>query len=109
MLNILIDGLAAKRLTRLVHEDEITRTLREHIHTHNPPLPRLSYLIECPICLSVYSSFLVSVCAITFPKASKVLRYALALAELQALYTEYEARRSASHHDFGEPLLPGDR
>lgn len=90
--------LAAKRLTRLVVQDEITRPLRQKYDG------QLGYLLNCPYCVSVWTSFFITLLGIIAPKVSRVLNTALALAEVQALWTEYEARRSASDQDYGEAL-----
>lgn len=100
--DIPIDILAARRLTRLITQDKITEPIREHhrITEHE----NLSYLMNCPICVSVYTSAAVVLSSILFPRVSKPLRYALALSEAQATLTELEAQRSVLVEDYGPPL-----
>lgn len=97
-----IDILAARRLTRLITNDKITEPIRENhrIIEHE----KLSYLVNCPICVSVYTSAAVVLSSILFPGVSKPLKYALALAEVQATLTELEAQRAALVEDYGPPL-----
>lgn len=97
-----LDVLAARRLTRLITKDEITRELREihSIQSHE----KLSYLVNCPICVSVYTSAFVVLSSILFPRAAKPARYVLALAEVQASLTELEAQRDALVQNYGPPL-----
>lgn len=101
-LNVLVDLAAARRLTRLVVEDEITREFREHsFFDHHE---KLSYLVNCPFCVSIYTSAFVAVSSILFPRASKPLIYALALAEAQATLKELEDQRDALVQDYGSAL-----
>lgn len=99
---ILTDLLAARRLTRLITKDEITRDFREieFFHRHE----KLQYLVNCPICVGVYTSAGVVVASMLFPRASKYVIYALALAEAQATITELENQREALVQDYGPAL-----
>ena len=101
-LNLVLDIAAAKRLTRLIVDDEITRPIREHhsVTKHE----KLSYLLNCPYCVSVYTSALVTFSSMLLPKASRPVIYLLALAEAQAQLTEYEAQRAALTENYGPPL-----
>ena len=102
---MIAEFLAAKRLTRLVTEDEIARPLRDS-HTINQSA-KLQYLVNCPICVGVYSGAAIAVLSSLFPKTAKVVVTALALSEAQALWVETEARVDASlspYVDFGEEL-----
>jgi hypothetical protein len=100
--NPLIDLLAARRITRLVAKDEITRPIRDNkfFHKHE----KLEYLVNCPICVGVYTSAIVVVSSMLFPRASKPILYALALAEAQATFTELENQREALVEDYGPAL-----
>jgi hypothetical protein len=97
-----INLAASRRLTRLITQDEITQPIRDHhaITSHE----KISYLLNCPICVGVYTSAAVTLSSILFPKASKPFRYFLALAELQATLTELESQRAALVQDYGPPL-----
>lgn len=93
---------AARRLTRLITKDEIARPVRENsfVHSHE----KLTYLVNCPICVSVYTSAAVVLSSILFPRVSKPIITALALAEAQATLVELEAQRDALVQDYGPPL-----
>lgn len=101
-MNLLIDLAAARRLSRLIAKDEITRPLREHPQVQKNQ--KLLYLLHCEICLGVYTSAAITISSILFPKASKPIRYALALAEMQATLIELESQRAALVQDYGPPL-----
>lgn len=101
-LKVLIDVAASRRLTRLIVKDEITRPIREsHAITSHE---KLSYLFNCPFCVSVYTGALVAVSSMVFPRASKIALYGLALAEFQATLTELDNQREALVDDFGPSL-----
>lgn len=102
ILRTVTDLAAARRLTRLITKDEITRDLREvhAIQKHE----KLSYLVNCPICVGVYTSAAVVLSSMLFPRASKPFIYALALAEAQATLTELENQREALVENYGPAL-----
>ena len=102
LLDLAVDFGASKRLTRLIVEDEITRPIREseHVEKHE----KLSYLLNCPYCVSVYTGLGVALCSIVFPRASKFLRYGLAISEIQCSLKDYEEQRAALVADYGPPL-----
>lgn len=62
MIDLLLQMLAAKRLTQLVVEDEITRPLREPVlqwgekHEEGTWQDRIAYLVSCPACSSVWAA-----------------------------------------------------
>lgn len=97
-----VDLAAARRLTRLVVKDSITEDFREHkfFHKHE----KLQYLVNCPICVGVYTSAAIVVSSMLFPRASKPVKYFLAIAEAQATLTELEAQRAALVDNYGPPL-----
>lgn len=100
--DLLLDTAASRRLTRLVTKDEITRPIRDNeFFDHHD---KLSYLVNCPICVSVYTSAMLALSSIVFPRATKVVRYALAISEIQSSLTEIEAQRDALVDDFGSSL-----
>lgn len=55
MLKTAIDLAATTRLTRLVVEDEITRELRELVERITGSDSKLTYLVNCPYCVSVWA------------------------------------------------------
>lgn len=93
---------AARRLTRLITQDEISRPIREHqiLHKHE----KLTYLLHCPICVAVYTSSGVVLFDMLFPRVAKPVLTALALSEAQATLIELEAQRDALEQDFGPAL-----
>lgn len=50
-----IDVAATTRLTRLIVEDEITRELREWVEERTGSDSKLTYLVNCPYCVSVWA------------------------------------------------------
>jgi hypothetical protein len=99
------DILAARRLNRLITEDEITRPIREAhaVQRHE----KLSYLLNCPYCVGVYTSAAVALSSIVFPRGSRILRYALAIAEVNATLKDIESQRQAlvdAASGYGPPL-----
>lgn len=51
--------LAVNRITHLIVDDEITRPLREAVERRWPD-SKLSYLVTCPKCVSVWAGLAVS-------------------------------------------------
>ena len=100
--DLFLDTAASRRLTRLVTKDEITQGFRDHefFDKHE----KLQYLVNCPFCVSVYTGAVMAASSILFPRASKVLRYALAMSEVQSTLTELEAQRDALIDDYGSSL-----
>jgi hypothetical protein len=59
-VNAIADALAAKRITRLVVEDEILSDFRDWIWKHFPPESnKFGYLFTCHACTSVWAAALV--------------------------------------------------
>lgn len=58
--NALIKLLAVDRITQLIVEDEITRPIREGVERRWPG-SKLSYLVGCKACVSVWAGLVVSV------------------------------------------------
>lgn len=60
LLELGLDALAAKRVTRLVVDDGITEDLRELVWKHFPPeTNKLGYLFTCHSCTSVWAAGIV--------------------------------------------------
>lgn len=59
LIDLLIDTAATARLTRLVVNDEISRPAREYVEANLDPGSRLTYLVNCPYCVSVWAAFAV--------------------------------------------------
>lgn len=60
-MSLLIDALATGRLTKLVVDDEITRPIRESIESATGPDSKVTYLVNCPYCVSVWAGVAVQV------------------------------------------------
>lgn len=70
--------LATERITRLVVEDKITEDLRYRVIGRFPN-SKVSYLVTCPICVSVWAGF--SVVALSKFRVGRSLVNALALSQ----------------------------
>lgn len=102
--DLLLDGLASYRLTRLVTTDRLTLPLREKVITaardsannndHPSPLLRsASYLVTCDYCVSIYTSAALSLVhnAPANTRTGAMLqsvRYALAVAGAVSAFRE---------------------
>lgn len=101
----LLGILAVKRITRLVVDDKITEPLRESVAEKDPtPDKTLTYLVNCPMCVSMWASIFIWFSYMLFPKATLLLIRILASSEAVALYTEHKAQRDALVEDYGPPL-----
>lgn len=56
-----VDVAATARITRLVVDDEIARPFREWIQAATGDDSRLTYLVNCPYCVSVWAGAAVQV------------------------------------------------
>lgn len=84
MMNVVRQALAAKRIVRLITEDKITEDARVAMFDRWPPEDhKLSYLLSCQDCLSVWAAaFVVS------RVAPKQLVDTLAVSELVIIATK---------------------
>lgn len=90
--NLVIDTLAAYRLTKLITEDEITADARQVIldKLDRSGRDKLVYLLTCPVCISVYTTAGTTAFRYLFPKTAKVVNSALAGAAILAIaYEKY--------------------
>lgn len=53
------DIVATYRLTKLVMEDKITEDFRDYIYERFPRDSKISYLIGCPWCISIWSAVVI--------------------------------------------------
>lgn len=74
-LDAAVDILAVARITRLVVDDKITEPMRQEVIEHSGS-ESLSYLVQCPYCVSVWAGL-----AVSFGLVPRKVRYALALSE----------------------------
>lgn len=80
-MNPVVIALATKRLTQLVVEDDITTPLRRAVDNWSSGEPegsfkeRISYLVSCEACVSVWAAGAVLLAGLTAPgrAANKVL------------------------------------
>lgn len=59
MLDLIVDALAAWRLTHLVVEDELTAPLRDWV-SERWPERKPAYLIRCPWCVGIWAGLTVA-------------------------------------------------
>lgn len=93
LLQIAFDVLATYRLTTLIKDDKITEDIRNLVfkrygqpgdqHSH-----KLSYLLACPWCLSVYFGGFAVLAGLRWPRAWKPLSKALSYSALTGLLSE---------------------
>jgi hypothetical protein len=90
---ILVDALATFRLVKLVREDRVMEPLREGVRSrHGPPDDsKVSYLIDCPWCLSIYFGAALSLGRLRWPRTTALVSRSLALSALTGLVAEHEA------------------
>lgn len=90
-LDASVDALAVHRLTKLVIDDHITEPLRNKVYERfgDPSESKISYLVGCPWCVSVYMGLGVSVARTVAPGVWRPLAYALALSSLTGLIEEH--------------------
>jgi Protein of unknown function (DUF1360) len=91
-LSLLVDGLATYRLQKLVRDDKITEDLRNAVfHKFGEPHEhKLSYLVTCPWCLSLYAGLGLSFSRMIAPKATNAVARALALSAIAGIMAERE-------------------
>jgi hypothetical protein len=91
-LDAAVSALAAYRLTRLVIEDEITEPLRDKVVARfgAPQDSKLSYLVHCPHCVSMYASVGIVMADMMVPRLARPVLRALALSAVVSL--AYERR-----------------
>jgi Protein of unknown function (DUF1360) len=90
-VRLLVEGLATYRLVKLVRDDRITEPFRKTIaETQGPPeQSKLSYLLNCPWCLSVYLGAAVTLAGRRWPGTADVLTRTLALSAITGLVTAH--------------------
>lgn len=99
LVTLIVLTLAATRLTRLGREDRITDPLRAWVVEKTGPSSKLSYLLHCHWCLSVWAAALVAAAHITFPTNRLVTALIVSLAVAEAALRLYEwTPRSTEGH-----------
>jgi hypothetical protein len=91
-LDLVVDSLAVKRLTRLVTEDTITEPLRVAFYRRfgGPETSKIAYLLSCPHCVSIWLAAGVQVARIVMPGVWSVAARGLALSAVTSLIAERE-------------------
>jgi Protein of unknown function (DUF1360) len=87
ILDLAVDTLASYRLTKLIRDDLITEPLRETVYSRfgRPDESRVSYLVNCPWCMSIWLGLVLAVAHRQAPAAADVVTRALALSALTGL------------------------
>jgi hypothetical protein len=89
-----LGALATYRLTKLIRDDKITEDLRNFVFERygEPDDHKVSYLVTCPWCLSIYFGAAVSSVRIIFPNSKLVSAgiEALAFSALTGMLVERE-------------------
>ncbi len=89
LIGLLIDSLATYRLVKLVRDDRITEPVREAVvENHGPPeQSQISYLVNCPWCLSFYFGAALTLGRLRFPRATEGVARVFAVSALTGLAT----------------------
>jgi hypothetical protein len=80
LLMLVVSVAATRRMTRIVTKDEIAAPIRDWAFNNNHK--KLTYLVNCPHCVSVWAGFLV-----TSPLVPASVKWGLALSELTIMTT----------------------
>ena len=90
-MGLLVDGLATYRLVKLVRDDRITEPVRDAVESSQGPPERskVTYLVNCPWCLSIYFGAALSLGRRRWPTATTLLARTLALSAMTGLATKY--------------------
>ncbi|NYJ01620.1 hypothetical protein HNR19_002318 [Nocardioides thalensis] len=88
---MIIDALACYRLVKLVRDDRITQPVRQAvIDRQGPPeKSKVSYLLDCPWCLSVYFGAVLTLGRRRWRTGVDALARTLALSAAAGLATQY--------------------
>ncbi len=87
---LVVDGLASYRLVKLVRDDRITEAPRNAVFERQgpPDQSKVSYLINCPWCLSIYFGVALAVGRRRWPRATEAVAHTLAVSALTGLVTQ---------------------
>lgn len=90
-LALAVDGLATYRLVKLVRDDRITAPAREALEERQGPPEdsKLTYLLNCPWCLSIWFGAALTIARRRWPVATSLLARPLALSALTGLATTH--------------------
>jgi hypothetical protein len=87
LASLLIDSLATYRLVKLVRHDRITEPMcAAVVENHGPPeRSKVSYLIDCPWCLSFYFGAALTVGRLRWPRATEAMARTFAVSALTSV------------------------
>lgn len=77
-VSVLTDIVATYRLTKLIMEDKITEDFRNLIYEKFPKDSKLSYLIGCPWCVSIWAGLTIFTLRRISPETANVVSGLLA-------------------------------
>lgn len=85
-----VDALASYRLAKLLRDDFVTQPFRDLLHDRFGPPDRskISYLFQCPWCMSMYFGAALAVAHRRRPTFTDVAAHALAVSALTGLLAE---------------------
>jgi hypothetical protein len=88
--DVILDGLATYRITRLITTDEITRPVREALveRLEATGRARAAYLLQCPVCMSMWVGMGVAVAPYVLGRAWQPARVALSASAVVMLIEE---------------------
>jgi hypothetical protein len=91
LMALLVDALACYRLVKLVRDDKITEPAREAvIERQGPPeTSKVSYLLHCPWCLSVYFGAALTLGRRVWPSGADAVSRTLALSAATGIASQY--------------------
>lgn len=91
LTGFVVDGLASYRLVKLVRDDRITEPARAAVQerTGPPEESKVSYLMTCPWCLSIYFGAALTVGHLLWPRTTNAVARTFALSALTGIATEH--------------------
>jgi hypothetical protein len=86
-----LDGLATYRFVKLVRDDRITQPLRDAVVDRfgSPEQSKVSYLLHCPWCLSIYAGAALTLGRRRWPRTVDAAARTLALSAVTGLATTH--------------------
>lgn len=90
LVDLAVDTLASYRMTKLIRDDMITEPLRQAVYSRfgPPDESKVSYLITCPWCMSMWFGFALVLAHRHTPAAAQVVTRALAVSALTGLLNQ---------------------
>lgn len=79
--NLVVFALATRRLTSLITEDKITEDFRDSVEARFSPENKVSYLVTCRKCVSVWAGITLGLLTLTDNNRVSSVVYGLALSE----------------------------